>query len=101
MEKCKKFIINRGLFLMGQVELHKDLAKDHSETKGGGWWHADNENKKMYLYSNSHEFGAATKENIEAALKLRISERLKEYAFFYSPSDSLGVAMREGILLTK
>ncbi len=99
-ERYKKFIISQGMFIMGQVELHRDLCSDHSETKGGGWWHVDNENKKMYLYSSSEQFGVAKKEDVELAIKSgRMPMRLKEYDFYYSTSNSLGDVLNNGILL--
>ncbi len=85
---------------MGNVELHKDLSKDHTTTKGGGWWHSDPINKKIWLYSDSHDFGVAKKEDIESVLKSgRLPERLKEYEFYFSPSNKIEEAVTNGILL--
>lgn len=66
---AKKFIINNGNFVLGHVEYHKELAKDHSTTKGGGYWNIDLDNKILYLDDESADFGPAKKEDIVEAFK--------------------------------
>lgn len=64
-----KFVINNGNIIFGHVEFHSDLLRDHKETVGGGWWYLDRENKIMYLYGKSQDYGAVTEEQAKEAWK--------------------------------
>lgn len=64
-----KYIINDGWLKMGDVKLHLELARDHSTTKGGGLWKVDNENKIVYLYGVSTDYGVAKKEDIKTVIE--------------------------------
>lgn len=69
--KAKKFVINDGFLILGQVEFHEDLVKnmDRSKTIGGGRWHFDEDDNTIYFYGDSTDFGSVTKEQFDAAFK--------------------------------
>jgi len=69
--KAKKFVINDGDLILGQVEFHEELVKDRdrSKTVGGGRWHFDKDNNTIYFYGDSTDFGSVTKEQFDAVFK--------------------------------
>lgn len=82
---AQKFIINNGNLVMGHVDYHRELVKDHSTTKGGGYWEFDRESNIMYLYSESMDFGQAHREDvIKAIQKGWLSPRFNNTKFFHS-----------------
>ncbi len=62
---ARKFILNNGFIKLGNVQYHKDLAKDHATTKGGGMWDLDEENNILYLWGASSDYGPADPEDIK------------------------------------
>lgn len=76
---AKKFVINDGDLIIGQVEMHLDLVKgmDYKKTVGGGRWYFDRPNNTMYFYGESLEFGQVTKEQFDKARKQPSIERAK------------------------
>lgn len=98
----QKFIINNDNLILGNVDHHVDLAKNHTTTKGGGWWHIDSENKKIYLYSKSLQFKHAKFADVLSAVNYgKLPEYLKDYEFYFSHADSLQDAMRYSIKIKK
>lgn len=96
----RKFIINDNQIKMANVECHFELAKDHSTTKGGGWWHLDRENKKVYLYNKSIDYGQSKREDLIELIKNEAYPlSFDEHKFYHSYSDKLEVAIAEGVLL--
>ena len=98
-----KFIINHGDLVIGNVEFHKDLVKDHSQTKGGGWWHLDRANGIMYLYNKSIDFGQAKREDvIQAVERGLLAPSVSKLRFFHSTKESLHAAMEDpdGVWIT-
>lgn len=90
---------------MGNVELHKDLCKsgrgrsrvgmltlvreqEREEAEpvlGGGYWDTDHENKVLYLWGSSVDFGFAKPEDIAERLKTAwISSGLNGYTVMHS-----------------
>lgn len=68
----RKFIINDGYLIIGDVEFHEDLvskSSDKNKTAGGGRWHIDRDKKIIYFWGNSVDFGQVTKEEFDAAFK--------------------------------
>ncbi len=65
----QKFIINDGKLLLGDVQYHTSLARDHSKTKGGGWWHIVAATKTLLLYGSSTEFGHCNYEDVQMSQK--------------------------------
>lgn len=92
----QKYIINNNTLVMGQVEYHSQLLKDHSKTVGGGYWYVDDENKKVYLYSKSLEFKQARYADVIKALRSgAFPQNLKGYSFYYSHEDSLSRVLKD------
>ena len=99
---ARKFIINNGYLRFANVELHRELARDHSTTKGGGHFHVDIENKKVYLYGKSIDYGKAKREDIAEAVKNgNFTASLDEYAFYYFDTDDMDEAIKNGVILTQ
>ncbi len=76
---AKKFVINDGDLILGQVEMHEELVRgvDRSKTIGGGRWYVDEEDSNMiYFYGSSVEFGKVNKEQFDAAFKQPSLEKM-------------------------
>lgn len=74
---------------MGHVDFHKELIKDHSTTKGGGWWEFDKDKNIIYLYNKSIDFGQANREDVIQAIQTGwVSPKLNEIKFFHSYENS-------------
>lgn len=86
----KKFIINDNRIILGEVDFHADLLKDHDKTIGGGYWFFDHLSDTMYLYGASSQFGALTKQQIENAS----SYALEGHKIIYSPELTLQEALQ-------
>lgn len=85
---AKKFIINNGTFIMSAcVEFHRELAKDHTTTKGGGWWEIVG--NTLYLYGKSFDFGQAKIEDIISAFKEGwVSARMEKFEIWHSTDET-------------
>ena len=66
---AKKFIINDGNLILGDVEYHSELSKNNSKTIGGGHWRIDHDEEILYLYGKSIEFGPVSEKEIELSNK--------------------------------
>jgi len=85
---------------MGVVEYHNEITKDNTKTTGGGYYHVDTQNKKVYLYSKSLQYSRAKVTDVIIAVKSNhIPSQLKGYTFYYSYSDNLNSAMIDCIKL--
>lgn len=94
---AQKFIINDNKFLMGRVEYHRELAKDHKTTQGGGFWHIDRHKKILYLCGESSDFGRSDKQVIIDALKKGFKAlSLHGFKVMYSPSLKMEDAVNNG-----
>lgn len=62
----KKFVINDGRLVMGEVRYHNELCSDNGKTTGGCWQIIEN---KLYFYGFSLEFGGVTKEDVLKATR--------------------------------
>src|SRR6185369_5026144 len=95
--------INDNNLIVGNVDLHEQLWKDHSKTAGGGYWHVVTEEKKVYLYSHSLRFKRAKISHVISALHgAHISPpSLRDHTFYYSSNDSLDDAMRNCVKVGK
>lgn len=68
----KKWVINDGKLIIGDVQYHKQLLNgslDTSKTIGGGYLHRNIPNNTFYFYGSSEDFGKVTKEQFQKALK--------------------------------
>lgn len=84
----KKFIIENGTFIYGDVDYHYQLATDRSKVQGGGLWILDQTNKKFHLYGRSTEFGGFSKLDIEKILKTgNYPNELREYKWIISEEN--------------
>lgn len=83
---AQKWIINDNTFKMSSsIDYHHQLAKDHSTTKGGGQWEVNYNNRILWLWGVSSEFGAAMPEEIVDALKQgKMSSRFDNYKVMYT-----------------
>ncbi len=68
---CNKFILNNGSLKLGEADLFFQLAKDHSTTRGGGLFHIDVYERKIWLYDESIDFGPANIKDIKRAIRQR------------------------------
>jgi hypothetical protein len=68
---AKKFVINDGVLILGDVELHEDLVKHRNKSKtiGGGRWFYDRDINTIYFYGKSIDFGSVTRQELDAAWK--------------------------------
>lgn len=97
---AKKFIVRGEDFIMGNVELHRDLVEKPDGIEGGGFWELDRHKKIMYLYSKSYDFGSIKKERIVEAFKTSyISGGLTGYKVYYHASDDIIDCILEGEFL--
>jgi hypothetical protein len=72
MELYPKFIIEDGNIIISKVVFHKEIAKDPTKVRGGGWfkWGESEEGKRMLiLYGESHDFGRARFEDIVECIR--------------------------------
>lgn len=93
---AQKYIINNNTLILGNVEYHSELSKDHSKTQGGGYWHVDTQHKKVYLYSRSLDYNRPKITDVIYALRHSvISPTLEGYSFYYSSQESLSNAMHD------
>jgi hypothetical protein len=84
---AKKFIINDGDLIFGNVDFHENLIPkdmERSKTVGGGYWYKSS--KTIYFYGSSFDFGKATKEQFDAAIKSPSIEKIK---IIFSTEESL------------
>lgn len=94
MRSYPKFIINNGNLVLGNVEFHRELARDHKTTKGGGWYHLDKEAKKLYLYSESMDFGPCARPDVEQAINEGLlSPFLDDFEIYFLETPLLGKAL--------
>lgn len=98
-----KFIINEDRLLMSScIEYHFELVEQGTVTKGGGRWYMNEDEKKVWLYDTSMDYGQAKREDIEVALlNGEYNWSFEEYTFYHSYSDSLYVAFKDCVELKK
>lgn len=107
---ARKFIITEDKFLYGNVMLHMELiprksapmaklsgylskptgsqADESVKVLGGGRWHTDEENKILYLWGDSTDFGYAKPEDIKKAIaspETWISASMEGWKIKHSP----------------
>ncbi len=68
---ARKFVINDGDLIIGDVDYHWQLLKgrDKSKTVGGGRWFYDKEANTIYFYGESHDYGCVSKEAFDSSFK--------------------------------
>lgn len=56
---ARKFIISNNTLKLANVEFHFELCNSKQEkVKGGGYWHINQNNKRIYLYGTSIDYGS-------------------------------------------
>lgn len=63
-EVYPKWIIENNQVKIGKCTFHKEMCEDKSNVIGGGWYHIDLDNKILWLYCKSEEFGSVSFEDI-------------------------------------
>lgn len=82
--------------MSASVDYHSELAKDHSTTKGGGWWELKENN--LFLYGSSTDYGPANIEDIKSSLRENITSiRVHSWNVFFSSCQTLAEAIATGI----
>lgn len=90
----QKFIINEGRLKTGLVDQHRELALDHSTTRGGGWWYMDKENYKIWLYGKSVAFGSVSLKVLQQVIKTGCHD-YPDFTFYFSGAEKLADAMQK------
>jgi hypothetical protein len=118
---AKKWIVtDDNRFIMGNTDFHYQLLPDKGEVSnmrslmsfgyqkprekakcvGGGWWHIDKENKKVYLYSTSQDFGYCSQEDLISAIDNSFVREVEQgYKFYFSYQEKLEDALQYSSLL--
>jgi hypothetical protein len=95
----KFLIVNNQFRWSSGIRYHLELLREketRQDTAGGGLFHIDKINKKIYLYHRSEDFGYSDKQNIIEALdRTLISDRYDGYKVFISKTDTLEIAMEQ------
>jgi hypothetical protein len=87
---AKKFIIENNELKVGNVEMHFELAKNESDVCGGGYWHVDLENKILWMYGASIDFGRCKKEHFtNVRSNGRCASSLMNLDWKFAEADSL------------
>lgn len=82
----KKFVINDNRLVIGNVGYHFELCNDNSTTIGGGYWFKDEENKRLYLYGTSTDYGSIKPDDLD---KCHIPFIWEKYDIWLSSLDSI------------
>ena len=90
MEKFSKFIIEDDKLILMKVTFHKNIVVNKNKVKGGGWFTFDLNTKTYTLFGESHDFGKAKVEDIQASIANEkvysgkgLYRTLNEYNFNY------------------
>lgn len=65
MDVFPKFIIEDGNLILAKVTYHNQLVTDKDKVKGGGWFKFNQQENKFVFYGDSHDFGAASFDDIK------------------------------------
>jgi len=87
-----KFIVSEGRLILGMVLQHRMLARNHSTTLGGGWWHIDEATQRIWLYARSQVFGPVKKEILKDVVS-KGNHDYPGYTFYFSRESSLELAL--------
>jgi len=92
-----KWIIQDGELRMGRVVMHEELAtKDGSKPLGGGLWFFDMDNKIMYLYGKSIDYGQVKAEDFE---DIWVRPSLEKVTIYFSTELDLELAKKNSIII--
>jgi len=65
MELYPKFIIEGENLIISKVQYHKHIVDNKNNVKGGGWFKWSTDKNMIIFYGESHDFGAASFEDIK------------------------------------
>lgn len=81
---AKKYILVNGELRIGDVERHEDLKRPDDVVTGGGLWHIDTLNRKIYLYGASTQFPVVRREDIIKAVEAEAyPKELNDFTFYH------------------
>lgn len=93
---ANKFIISGGNLKIGNVAFHSDLAINHKETVGGGYWELDEDAGVMYLFGRSVDFGGIQRATlIDTIQNGLLPTHMKALKFFHSFSEDFENAKKD------
>lgn len=97
---AKKWIINNDMLVSGNVGYHFELSKNHSTTRGGGYWHIDRENETLYLYSESTDYGRCSLQEVKDVIeKGALPLSLRVLRIVFSQHRELEDAMQDYVVI--
>lgn len=95
---AKKFIINDGDLIFGNVDFHENLipkGRERNKTVGGGYWYK--RYNTMYFYGSSFDFGKVTKEQFDMCDK---PKSLNGKQLIFSTVESLDKILKETVTIS-
>jgi len=93
----KYLVVDNSIIFSTNVEYHSELVpKQYKKIFGGGRFHIDDKEKKIYLYDTSHDYGRADYSEILRTLILTcLTERWLGYEFLHSNCMFLDEAIKK------
>lgn len=88
-----KFIIEDNIVKIGKCTFHKEMCDNKKNVIGGGWYHILLEEKILYFYDRSMDFGTVTFEQLQEAKKngahrKRLTKLFTDYEWRFSEESS-------------
>ena len=97
---AKKWVVENNRFVLGEVELHRNLSINPDEICCGGYWHINVLNSTIYLYGKSYDYGKCTEKIIRKVIIAgNYSQQLYDYHWVFSEGDKLDDVVSGGVLL--
>ena len=92
-----KWIIQDGELRMGRVVNHSNLAEEGApKPLGGGLWFFDMDEKVMYLYGKSYDYGQVKAEDFE---NIEVRRSLEKVTIHFSTELDLELAKANSIII--
>ena len=86
----RKWIIEGNEFKCGDQDQHRQIADNICNVECGGICYIDIENKKIYLYGKSIEYGSCVLKNVQLILfTKKYPPELTYFEWYFSKSDDL------------
>ena len=101
---AKKFIIQHGLLIMGEVQHHYELAQNDEGVVGGGRYHLHSKDGDgvFIFYGTSDKYGKVSSEQFYLVLsKSLLPDNYKNAEFFFSAKEWFTDALREYLSFKK
>lgn len=105
MELYPKYIVEDDTLVFSKARYHKELAIDKTKVKGGGWFKYISKTKTFEFSLDSHDFGRASLEEVQACFKakqvfgseLRIDDISEKFNFIYISEDGTKIQLNESL----